>query len=776
MTLPPFIVNLAPSPDELNTGLTAPIRFSVRDADSFVAPSLIRLTLGYAKVRASGTQAFDLIVPRTAKSSITFGVIDDTPATIVHVTDGMRVTKTVSNPQKSTYVTSLDSGSGYRPVLAMAEVEPVTITNGQPGAVFGLENGPRRTAVYVIFERSGGTPRIRFCGPANAVGTRAPNLTIAKNWTGLKRYFILWNELRSTVELYCIDGGATSLLHEEPISSFQPFDLEHPGGTPRRGGDGDMTMVYGIEGQTGEATIIGNVALTLDVGFPLAGLVRTGEYQTIRQSDESIRYEGGDPIKNAVSAWFGPDDTFFTSPDPLGVVRVLSDNEVRLTKMTSGDSFAVYRQEPGFLDSAVDGFVLDVDFFGITTQLLSSRITGMGFMIFDGTTVWYVGLLSGSANTIGILRSGGGPGSLSSYILPNTNVDWSSPTSLRFTVDPRRNLVELFWKDYVTPVLSTVLNRAAFPNAASFGLSSQPAFIAFGHIAALNTLGSLDVSRLVYSTRFEAFEARDGVLPDNAASHPQWTSTLGGFGSGTPSPLYGLALLGGGFGILPVGLYIGSSFPPTGVTSIVDDQLVINGPPKITQTFSLNVPFSPDRGGIIEFRTQITRHKPRARSGFYVIIDDGFHTFALSFVDTEIGKFVAFPIRSGSGLVEIVGTEGPATKLSAKIDWDSPHIYRFERRPLDGTYLFIDGATTPTLYIADSDRTVDIPLTSFSTPTAAFGHLSGEGATSLTDFVHVMYSEGYEISTKKVDSTDQLEQDIRNTQAMVLAFVEDADS
>lgn len=774
MPQPPFIVNLAPTPDELSTGLTTPVRFSVRDADTSIDPDFLRVIVGYAKVRSDGSLPFDEDLDRTNRSSILFGAVDlQTPPTIAVVADGIEITKTIAGLQRSVYFTSIDAKSGYHSTMGMAVVKPTTISNGQPGAVFGIENGPRRTGSYLFFERSGGTPRLRFCGPANATGTRAPNIVLAVNWTGTDRYFIVWNEVRAKVELYRIHLGATALLHEADISTFQTFD-PIPGGTPQRGGLGDITLVYGIEGQVGETVVIGDVAITIDVGLPIIGLIRTGEYLTTRRTDETVRYEGGNPIKAEISSWFGPDDRFFSAPDALGTMKVLSSGAVRLTKVTSGSSLALYREEPGLLTSDVNAFMVQATFFATATALISARITGMGFLIFDGQTVFYLGLLGGSARTIGLLRGGSSVSSPSSYILPDEDINWATQTSFRFVCDPRREVIDIYGEDISTPITTIPFNRAELPVPSAFGLIGEPAFIAFGHLSNLATFGFFDLARLTFATTYQAYEASDGVLPNDVATDPVWSSTSGGFAAGDPNPLFGLALLGGGYGILPIGLYIGNATPPTDA-EIIDGELVIDTTPQITHTFSRVLPISPERGVVVEFRVHFTRFKPRARTGYFVMIDDGLKSYAVSFVDTEIGKFIAVPIRSGSGLVEVVGTEGQAAKLSAKIDWDNPHVYRLERRPLDGTYLYIDNNPVPTIKIPDSDR-VTFPLAQFGSPAVAFGHLSGESARSVTDFVRVMYSEGYEISTKKVDTTTQLEADIRNAQAMVIAVAEDNDS
>ncbi len=772
MAVLPFIVNLSPRPDDEDTGLTGPIRFSARDPDTYVVAGQLRVAVGYAQIHASGSQKYEEVLPRTNRTSVLAGAVDlQTQPTIELVGGGVRLTKTTAGNQKSVYFTSIDAKSdGYKSFMAVAEVRPDTITNGSRGAVLGVENGPRNTGAYLFFERAAGTPRISLCGPADKNGVRVPDLQIAHDWTGFQRYIVIWNETQGRVEIYSVQGENTQLLTTANTGDFQPYTTEGSS-TPRRGGLADFTMFYGIEGVVGDRATFGNVAVTMDVGFPIIGTARPGEFYTTRRSDETVRFDGGDPVKAIVSSWFPPDNTFFSNTDPNGVLSVLNTRAIRVTKTTSGTSFAVYREEPGLLHSDTDGFMVEGQFFGISSLLVGSRVTGMGFVVFDGQTVFYLGLLSGSSRTVGLIRDSGSPGDLTDYIVPDTNLDWSSKAYFRFTADPRRGLVELFGEDLTEPLISVPFVRGDFPTAADFGLVGALPFVAFGHTDDLNTLGSLDLSNLTYAYSFQAYEARDGVLPNVA--DPPWTASGSGFASAPASPLSGLALLGGGFGPLPIGLYVGSVAPAGGTATIVNGQLVLDTDPSATRVYSRDIAIDQERGAVLEARLQITGYKPRNRTGFYLAIDDGLRMYMLSFVDTEIGKFVGVTIRYGlDGLIEKVGTEGLAAKLSKKIRWDLPHTYRFERRPLDGLYLFIDGE--PAITLPESER-IDYPVSQFGGPTVAFGHISDEGCTSIIDFVHTTFSSGYEISIKKVDTTEQLEQSVRNSQAIVVAYVEDND-
>ena len=229
------------------------------------------------------------------------------------------ITKTLVDAQQSVYFTQIDGGSGYRSALAAAVIRPDLISVGAAGAVFGMELGQRNTGAYVFLDYPGGIEKVRLAGPADEAGVRVPDVSVTWNWTtDIYRYVLIWNETSGEVEVYAISStNVTTVLMVENVSSFQQYDPDQMGAsTPRRGGAGDITMVYGIEGPIGDQVTFGNVLVTPDVGFPLIDGVRPGNFLTLRRTDELIRYTGGDPRDVQLSSWFGPDDIFLPNPDP----------------------------------------------------------------------------------------------------------------------------------------------------------------------------------------------------------------------------------------------------------------------------------------------------------------------------------------------------------------------------------------------------------------------------------------------------------------------------
>lgn len=774
---PPYIVNLAPAPRDEEAGVTEYVRLTIRDVESYIQSNFIQVAVGYASVFADGGEDFREDLPRTFLSSILPDPVAEVKATIESVSEGMRLTKTLASAEQSVYFTKIDGGSGYRSALAAAVIRPDLISVGATGAVMGLELGQRNTGAYVFLDYPGGIEKVRLAGPADEAGVRVPDVSVTFNWTNdIYRYVLIWNEASGEVEVYAISStNVTYVLMVESISSFQQYDSGLLGSsTPRRGGAGDITMVYGIEGPIGDQATFGNVMVTKDVGFPLIDGIRPGSFLTLRRTDELIRYSGGDPRDVQLSSWFGPDDLFLPNRDPDGVVQVLANlsRSVEIIKNTQGKTMALYREEPSFQGSNLNGIFMEAEFKATDVDIVDARITGMSFLIYDGQTAWVLSLLA-NTNVMALVTSGaGGVGSIANYA-SSAALDWNSYVRVRLIIDPRRGKVGLFsFDDFTTPILEMDFDRSDFPSGVDLGLSALPPFIAFGHPHELDTTGSFTLKRMSYSHYYQAYEAGDGHLPDAVETDPVWLLTASGFQDN--SPLWN-DLLGGGFGIMPLGYYIHGGLGPAGTSVIVDGQLEITTDPGDTQVYYRSGAFDGERGAVLEAKVQFTDWKPRTRTGSFMVIDDGLKAYMLSFVETDIGKFVGVPVDAGSGsFVEVVGTDGEAESLSFKIDWSEPHVYRMERRPLDGLYIFVDDAVDPELVILDSAR-VDFPTSQFGEPVVAFGQFSIEGSVSLWDHVRTMFGRGYEVSTRKVDPTETLEAEIAATQAIVVAFAEDLD-
>jgi len=764
----PFIVNLEPAPGESGAGVADPVRLSIRDIDTYIKLGQLQIVIGYARVRADGSDLYEEDIDEIFLSSTLGGSVDDEKATIQKVAGGVEFTKTLSGPQRSVYFSGSSLIPGNLNAIATAVVRPDSITADAQGAVLGLEHGFRNTAAYLFFTNPSGTPSIRITGPEDANGVRSPDTELTFDWTStFRRYIIVWNEIKDRVEFYSIEDGITQLLHEEDISNFSTFDdslLGTP--TPRRGNEDDATLVWGIEGPSGDRVTFENVAVATEVGYPIVGLARPGTFKTILRSDETVRFDKGvDPRLFTISPWFGPDSEIFSNVDPEGVAQLLDSGRFQLKKNSANTTFAVYREEPGVMSSENEGFMFEAEFAALPSKVIDGRGTGMGFAIYDGQTLYQLNLFDGAVRTLGVLKTDG--------FLSVKSIEWGIPVRIRFVVDPRRNKIELFNvdEDLVTPLLSQTFDRVLLPDSSETGLSSEPAFLSFGHLDAIDTAGSFDLLDFKSGTLYQAYEARDGLLPGSA--DPTWLRVSEGFDE--VSPLSGIHLLGGGYGVTPLGYFVAGTGGPIGDQSLVDDQLILDNNPGLFQVFKRSAPWDSTRGAIIEARLQITEFKPHNRTGLFLILDDGLTAYILSFVDTPIGKFVGIAKRAGlSSFVENVGTEGEASDLSFKVDWSVPHTYRLERRYLDGLYIFVDNEEEPSLIIPDS-KNIDYPSSQFLAPTIAFGQLSKEGSVSKWDFVRSLFSRGYETSFRRIESVSVLEEKIGNTQTVIVAHAQDND-
>jgi hypothetical protein len=761
----PWIVNLSPQPNQVNVGLLDPVQLSMRDIETYVDLGQTHVTVGYSRIFSHGQESFENL-PRTQRWSTLQGAMVGEPV-ITLTGDGVRIQKTSNFPQRSVFFTALDlSGKHYPSALFRARVTPevenisppsegpLTRSVYPPGVLpvpvsdvhldvvsglIGMEYGPRNTGVYVSFINLGSIsspiPAIRICGPTSD-GEASPDSIVLYNWFGTRDYFLLWNESLGEFELYAEQYGGTTRLFHTPLSGFSEYGAL---GTTKHGGAADLIGVYGQEGANGNRSVFHTILLSADVGHPVIGGERRGDWLVTQKSAEQVSLLGSyDPRRVPISPWFDPSISVLPSPDPLGVKKLQRGGYFRLTKNTYNTTVGLYREEPGLWCSAVDGFMFEPRFFATWSDIVQACV-GMGFLIWDGLTVFDLGLFDDSrVRTVGILRKNGDPVNIAHRFTPSNPVDWSSPVKFRFSVDPRRNKLEMFTQDdYLTPGLSLPLgDRDYLPDGADGGVNGLLPFIAFGHHLPIHTMGSFDLYSLNYCHRYQAWEYR--TESDPATANPPWT--LVGSGSSPGS-----------------------------------DCRVLTTAPGATLRYDRTADFDVNRGCVAEANLRVTNSKPLSRSSVYLMLDDGIQAYMLTFVDTPSGKFICVSQSSGlASFAEHPGLSGIGLKVSAPLDWSEFHTYRLERRPLDGLYVYVDYADTPLLAIPDSDH-IGYPQSIFSLPKVAFGHLTTEGATSEWRCLRTFCSSGYEFSVRKNQPDAVLMDQLFGTEAVVLARTTDDD-
>jgi hypothetical protein len=608
------------------------------------------------------------------------------------------------------------------------------------GTVLGLEYGPRNKAAYLFLSVIGNSNYLELTSYQQDTGEPIMSLTMPYDWqAGYQRYTMVWNEAYGYVEVYADNRGVTSRLFRVPILSL-PDMPEHY--FARFSTARDIVGLYGQEGESGDSSIWKNIALTKDVGYPILGNIRPGTFNTQVLGTELLKTLGTqDPRTLSVGCWLTPPSTLFASPDALAKGSAAS-GVFQMYKPTSLSSFALYREEPGLLRSDNDGFMVQAR-MSARPKKQDGACTGVGFVVYDGRSFFQVMLFNDFANkNIGLAKKDAKDSDATQYLLPSPVIDWSK-SAFRFVVDPRSNRVKFYSLDDTThPVLDTVFSREALPSTEDKGLAGVTPFVAFGYISATSDVtGTLDFQELTLCHLYQEWEARSGEPPDGN-TNPKFTKLLYGGASDAMGEVYQI------------------STPPLGVAKI-----------------HRPVPFSVNRGGIIEAKVRITDFKTRTRSGVYLILDDGNNAYALTFVDTNIGKFVCLSLRSGLGTFqEVVGRDGEGAALSFFCDWTEFHTYRIERRHRAGIWVFIDNEADPRIHLPEAEIH-KLPEQQFEgIPSVAIGHFTGDIATSEWLFVRGFFSGGFEVSFKKNKSDAVLRQELFGTQAIVIAYAEDMDA
>lgn len=792
----PWIVNLNPPPDTINGGLLTPVQFSIRDVETYIESGTVHAGVGYASVFSHGEDYFERL-PRTYRGSLFDGPFIGEP--LVELTErGVRITKTSDYLQKTVYFTAVDcsgikASTTYPSAMVVADLYP-EIENIAPAdigplnfpifpaimppawmnvrlhsvaGVLGLEHGPRNTGIYVFMINTGtiASPiyQLRVTGP-EVDGYCYPDSLIPYNWYGKHKFFLFWNEVTNEAEVYIdINGVSTRIFHEPflGLNGAMRFTTYVAGGGnyQRHGGDLDIVAAYGQEGRSGSKMTVASIAVTPNVGVPVSGIALLDDWSTTRRSSEVVSMVGTvDPRQASISSWFDTPDYLIANPDPEEVKKVVN-KAFRITKLTAGKTASIFREEPGFLrtglqvgDPAVDqfdGMMLEAKMFASCSQLIQAA-TGMGFLIFDGRTVYDLALFDDSrTRTIGLLQSGGDPININHRYIPQPPVDWSSPVSFRFTVDPNRGKFELFNQEsYLLPAMTYQFSRSMLPVGMDYGVLGRLPFIAFGHTLSAGTLGSFDLYWLNYCQSYQAWESRTEPDPEDA----------------TPPFTLDQAL---------------NTSPPSTAPYEENNALIIECGANQTARYWRPANFDVYRGIEVEAHCRILSYKPRCRTGAYIVAVDGVDCYMLSFVDTDAGKFACLAQSHNlNSFWEYPGFEGDSARLSFLCDWTQEHRYRLVRHPGEGFYVYLDYEEEPRIAIKDTEYfglPRPLPDLPEHTPVVGFGQFSGEGCTSEWWYLRTLCGTGYEYATRKKISDDALVEEIFGTEALVAVHATDKD-
>ncbi len=773
----PWIVNLVPAPESSQVKLLKPIRLTVRDSDTFIDPTSIRAVAGYAKIYSNGEKFFDKELPATKRVHL-FNKRGTEP-TLSITNNGVFLQQYGLAEERTVFTTSIDGGPGLKSVMLTTILRPGSANaesgggsggiggsgplgpsvfpgpllplpfssgegggGGATGGVFiGIENGPRNKVIYLWFQNTGGDRTIRLTSylTNNVEVPPAIDETYELDWDSYRRYTILWNEAEGFVEVYADDEAGDSQVFKVSISSIPEMPEDYIG---RVGGAGSIVALYGLLAVAqNDSVTIKNVAFTKDVGYPIIGTIRPGEFVTKISGTELVRSTGDVDFREAaVSPWLDAPSFQYPNEDDDAVASSTA-GIFRMTKQTLNKTFVVHRVEPGFKTTDTEGFMVQARLHA-AASMTEGAATGMGFTVFDGQSLYQLQLFQDpNFNTIGLLKKNGTDSDITEHFIPSTNFDWKGGRPFRLVVDPRRGFIELFdCDDLTTPIMTIAFSRASLPSAADLGWEDVAPFISVGHIVPTATVGALLVYELDVNHFYQSWEVRD------ASPSPQ-----------SADPVFSLS-------------------QSSSAASKIDDAWHISSTTGGTRKYSRVADFGNQRGAIIEARLRVTSWRPLTRTGVYLLLDDGQRSYALTFVENSVGKFVALSQRSGLGAFqEIVGRDGDAAKISFLFDWTQYHTYRMERRAYDGVAIYVDDESVPRISFPES-KLAQLPNPQYGgTPTLGFGHYTTEGAESDWKFVHGLFSRGYDVSFKKNKPDSVLRTELYRTQALIVAHAQDED-
>lgn len=337
----------------------------------------------------------------------------------------------------------------------------------------------------------------------------------------------------------------------------------------------------------------------------------------------------------------------------------------------------------------------------------SGFATGAAIQVMDGQTLFQIDFLyDGATRNVGLLKQGGNPSVPGDHFVAASPVDYTHKT-LRLTVDPRRSVIELFdVADLLTPLASWTFDRMQLPASASTRI------VVGLPVTSTTAVGTMDVYSVRYSYIYQAWESRDGDLPD--AASPGFLQSVV---EGDP-----------------------------GSASFVDEELEIECAGGETLFYVRSALSDPDRGGVVEARVRVTNWHPGTRTGAMFVLDDGALSYIVSFVETDEGRFACVPLAANIGdYQEYAGESGLGAELSVKVDWTESHTYRLEHKPRDGVYLYIDGVLELSLPYS---KRYEFPSSLFGSAVVGFGQYKDEGSTSVWSFFRTCFGSGFEVSTR----------------------------
>lgn len=608
------------------------------------------------------------------------------------------------------------------------------------GLYFGLEYGPLNTATYAFLRDDGANGSIVVGGPqpgptlARPAQTEITTLDSGVAGVGWKTLangstldlFILFNTYTNpnVVEIWAsrpADGTLNRIAYDL-VDSLGTFPVAGSGSNNVRSGPSNTaTLFFGLTGLNGDVlqiddwaiypeyqrlalagTIPANSSMQLSPNGPVVFTAADGALLSRSKSARWLPLSDGLPMKA---------DLFFQPGLP---------NKPLHTRLYNEGSRAGFQRNEPRLESRSEGAMIEAVLSGVTTSRNGSG-TSLGIGIEDGLKSYrYLLVDDPNLRTLGLLTNENLADSLSGY----TNVggvNWTVPQLVRLTVDRSRSQIVLYAGNETVPVGVLPLNSAVPASAGPTGR------MMVGALAGIPAEGQLNLQKLLYLTRYNAWEGRDGFLPTNIGLPPG--SKFSGLSSGA-----GFAAMSG--------------------TSVSITKPDFNTPAS-NYYFSKLVDFNDRHGLLVDFQASVPTYTDANGTPNAPLVDlcAGLRCFLgnrvvqVSFFDCGVaGKKVG--ILSGSGQSsDIVNQTSLGVKYSASVDWTVPQNYRLVMKPYESIQLWIGSLQNePAITIPWVNDQFDIKI-STSPAAIEFGHF-GSHASSVSNWGYVRWglSDGYDVT------------------------------
>jgi hypothetical protein len=556
----------------------------------------------------------------------------------------MRIGKTSGSPQPSLYVIPFEESSE---ILIAADLQPEAIVeaSGLSGVVLGLDL-PEGKALYLVISTMVAQPpekpvvhqAVQLLGPKQLNGEHLPNLEVDFNWSGavFRTYVMHWSSSAGRVDVYLLDDGVVTRFFSIALSSIGSHSAQSvplASTTP--------VLLVGVEGSSGNQTLLRNLFVSTDPQVLL-------DRGTTRE-DQGLQVTGGDrvelssdPLAPGLGAFRMAPETHIPSPDPLGILK--TGMPLQWVKRTAGKTFASFREEPDFALGTVSEGVRIEGTMRLSCSAGFLSALGAGVRLFDGLSVFDLECIYWAAGRrcLGIRVASGG------YI--RTEADWSESLDFALEIDGRREEIRLFLDG--TLALSFALDRSALPSAASEGLTGATPFLALGHIAPTQAVGTFSLENFSYLPLYQAWRASSGETP--AEADPPFSMFSGSFPTDRGDGFYG--------------------FEGRGASSLVMMRALPPGRKAYTLEAELYFP----------------AHKIGAETGALFGVVASWVVGAVTFIDSPLGKFCAVWLDGDPPQVSIGDNWAPG-RTSFRVDWTVPHTYRLQLIPFVGMKVFVDG-------------------------------------------------------------------------------------